>query len=111
MRVARVGVYLGGEVVVTFGRSPIALLVLVDEFGFAVTGEITEVDQGLVAGLEDIVSERSGYARARGRLGSCGRVSTGVVGTVGTEGSRTIILPLLGNLAQLGNAVEVGIQV
>jgi hypothetical protein len=44
VRMARVGVYLGGKVVVAFGRPPIALLVLVDEFGFAVTGEITKVD-------------------------------------------------------------------
>ena len=51
---SRVGVYLSGEVVVAFGGAPVALLVLINEFGFAVAGEITKVDQCLVAGLEDV---------------------------------------------------------
>ena len=59
-----------GEVVVAFRRTPIALLVLVDKLGFAIARQITEVDQGLVAGVEDDALEGRGYARARRDLGS-----------------------------------------
>jgi hypothetical protein len=54
--VARVRVDVVGKVVVAFRRTPIALLVLLDKFGFAIAGEVTEVNQGLVAGLKDSVS-------------------------------------------------------
>jgi hypothetical protein len=68
--VSRVGVDIVSKIVVAFCRAPIALLVLVDKLSFAIAREVTEVNQGLVAGLEDEVLEGRGYARARGRLGS-----------------------------------------
>ena len=64
-RMSRIWVYLCGQVVVTFGRAPIAVLVLLDEFGFAVAGEIAELDERLVARDEDRCLEFRGYALTR----------------------------------------------
>jgi len=63
-----VRVYLGGEAIVPLRGSPIA--VLLDEFGFAVAGEVAELDQRLVAGCKDLVLQGGGDALAQGRLGS-----------------------------------------
>ena len=108
MGVARVGVDFGSEVVVALGGAPVALLVFVDKLCLAVAGEIAEVDQGLVAGLEDVVPEGGGDARARRRLGCWSRVSSRRGGVVRR---RTMVLPLLGNAVQLWDAVDVGIEV
>jgi hypothetical protein len=69
VRVSRVWVQLGGKTIVSLGRAPVALLVLLDELGFAVAGQITEVNQGLMARLQDLVIEEGGDALARGCLG------------------------------------------
>ena len=68
----RVGVDVGGEIVVAFCGAPIALLVLVDELGLAVAGQVAEVDEGLVARVEDLSSEGERNAGVRSRLGSWG---------------------------------------
>jgi hypothetical protein len=67
---ARVGVDVGGEVVVAFGGAPVALLVLVDELRLAVAGQVAEVDEGLVAGVEN--------------LGPVGGRNTGIGGCLGS---------------------------
>lgn len=54
LRVARVGIYFGGQTIISFGGSPIALLVFLDELGLAVAGKITELDQSLVTREEDL---------------------------------------------------------
>jgi len=67
LRMARVGVQLGSQAVVSLGGAPVALLVLVDQLGLAVAGEVTEVDQRLVAGEEDMRVLRAWEGRAGGR--------------------------------------------
>lgn len=69
------------------------------------------MDQGLVAGLEDVVAEGGGDARARRRLGCWCRVSSSRALRAGVARRRTMVLPLLGNVVQLWDAVDVGIEV
>jgi hypothetical protein len=51
---ARVGVDVGGEVVVALCGAPVALLVLVDELRLAVARQVAEVDEGLVTGVKNL---------------------------------------------------------
>lgn len=104
----RVWVDLGGQIIISLGGAPIAFLVLLNELGFAVTGEVAKLDKRLVAREEDLRLQGCGNALAQGRLGGCFMVRLGVAG-----GARepTVILPFPCNLAQLGNTVELGIQV
>jgi hypothetical protein len=69
VRVSRFWVQFGGKTIVSLGRAPVALLVLLDELGFTVAGKVAEVNQGLVAGVEDLVVEEGRDALARGCLG------------------------------------------
>ena len=64
-RMPRIWIYLCGEIVVAFSRAPVALLVFLNEFGFAVAGEIAELDERLVARDEDRCLEFRGYALTR----------------------------------------------
>ena len=91
MRVSRIRIYISSQVVIPYSGPPLALLV-VAEFGFAVSGEVAQLNEGLVAGLQDLALQRSGNAL-----------------TVGGSGS--VILPRASNLAQLGNALKLGVQV
>jgi hypothetical protein len=61
-----IGVYLCGKVIVTFGGAPVAVLVLLNEFGFAVTGKVAELDERLVARDEDLCLQGCGDALTRG---------------------------------------------
>jgi hypothetical protein len=67
------------------------------------------VNQRLVAGLEDLVVERGGDALARGRLGRWRYVS--MMGPAEQRCAPTVVLPGMGNLAQLGDALELGVEV
>jgi hypothetical protein len=49
LRMSGVWVDLRSQIVVSLRGAPVALLVLLDEFGFAVAGEIAELDERLVA--------------------------------------------------------------
>jgi hypothetical protein len=106
--VSGVGIYLGSQIIVSLSRPPIALLVLVDEFGFTVAGEVAELDERLVAGDEDLSVEGCGDAVTRSRLGSWASVSERGAGGVRVL---TVILPFLGNFAQLGYAVKLSVEV
>lgn len=55
MRRARGGADHHGQVIVPNGRAPVA--VFADELGFAVAGEVTKTDQGLMARPKDTVSK------------------------------------------------------
>ena len=63
-RMSGIGIYLGSEVIVSLGWAPVALLVLLNKFGFAVAGEIAELDERLVAREEDLGLEGGGDALA-----------------------------------------------
>lgn len=107
-RMSGIWVYLCGQVVVTFGWAPIAVLVLLDEFGFAVAGKVAELDERLVARDEDLRFQVRGDALARGGLGGCSLISKVAWRTPGVL---TIILPFLGDFAQLWDAVELSVEV
>jgi hypothetical protein len=66
---ARVGVQFSGQAIVSLCGAPVALLVLLYKLGFAVTGKITEVNQSLVARLQDLIVEGSRDALAWRRFG------------------------------------------
>ena len=106
--VSRVWVNLSRQIVISLGGAPIALFVLIDEFGLAVAGEIAELDECLVAREEDLRLPIRRNGSARRRFGGCITVKLGVAGG---EREPTVILPFLGNLAQLGNAMELGIKI
>ncbi len=74
-RMTRIWIYLCGKVIVTFGGAPVAVLVLLNEFGFAVAGQVAELDKGLVARDEDLGLQGRGNALTRGRLGGCPLIS------------------------------------
>jgi len=67
--VARIRIYLSGQIIVSFGGSPIAVL-LVSELGLAVAGEVAELNQRLVAGSQDLVLQGGIDAPACGGAGS-----------------------------------------
>jgi hypothetical protein len=68
VRLAGDGVDLGGQIIVPLRWSPIA--VLLDELGFAITGQVAKLDERLVAGQQHLLVQVGGDVLAGGCFGS-----------------------------------------
>jgi hypothetical protein len=98
---SRVWVQFSGKTIVSLCRTPVAFLVLLDELRFAIAGEITEVNQRLVARLENLVVQQRRDALARRCLGSCYLVSIGYAVKLSVEVQYILAVEALAGLDEV----------